>query len=231
MINLTSTLSTNTTGINICVYGKSGVGKTSLVKTLEKPVIMNFEHGLLSVGDVDIPVFTPSGGSEIAEFISYCKQGKDLMFDTVFVDSITSYAELLVLNKKKEVKDARIAYMFAQDAVLDLVQNLVSIPHINTVFIAQEDRIVDDTQVIKGAAISGQKLSQKFPYMLDGVFHMKNELSRNDQGEVVSERYLVTAPTAKEDGKDRSGKLNAYEVPDLNYIFNKIKGSVEQGEQ
>tara|TARA_R110002012_G_scaffold157836_1_gene319110 strand:+ start:124 stop:291 length:168 start_codon:yes stop_codon:yes gene_type:complete len=52
-INLQSTNTVSARNLKLLVYGQAGAGKTSLIPTLPKPVILSAEGGLLSiVGEV-----------------------------------------------------------------------------------------------------------------------------------------------------------------------------------
>jgi len=57
-INRTTTTEAKTQGINVLVYGRAGVGKTTLIRTAPKPIIISIERGLLPLRDVtpSIPV-------------------------------------------------------------------------------------------------------------------------------------------------------------------------------
>ena len=224
--NFTSTKDLETTGINIVVYGKSGTGKTSLAKTKDNLIIINFENGLMSLQGTDIPVFTPKSLEELNSFLDRCAVDKSLSFDTILVDSMTSLAEWIVAEQKKIVKDARMAYLYMQDTIYQIVNFLVGIKHLNVVFICQEARVEDNVEgtILKGPSFPGKNVGPKIPYLVDCVLHLKNDLTRNPQTqELVKSVYFVTSPTSNEEGKDRTGKLDLYEIPDLTNLFNKIK--------
>ena len=42
-------------GVKLLVYGAAGAGKTSLIPTLPKPIVLSAEGGLLSIADADVP--------------------------------------------------------------------------------------------------------------------------------------------------------------------------------
>ena len=48
-INLQSTNTVSARNLKLLVYGQAGAGKTSLIPTLPKPVILSAEGGLLSI--------------------------------------------------------------------------------------------------------------------------------------------------------------------------------------
>jgi ABC-type uncharacterized transport system fused permease/ATPase subunit len=54
-INLKRTGGLSANGVKLLVYGQAGAGKTSLIRTLPKPVVLSAEGGLLSIQDADIP--------------------------------------------------------------------------------------------------------------------------------------------------------------------------------
>jgi len=65
----------------------------------------------------------------------------------------------------------------------------------------------------------GKSLLAGLPYFFDEVFVMN--LGKLEDGSIY--RYLQTGKTlAHEDCKDRSGRLEMVEKPDLTYIFGKI---------
>ena len=59
-------------GITVLVYGQSGVGKTTLIKTLPgKVLILSAEAGLLSLRDTDIEYVDIHAMDDLTEAYSY----------------------------------------------------------------------------------------------------------------------------------------------------------------
>ena len=54
-INLKTTGGLSANGVKLLVYGQAGAGKTTLIKTLPKPIVLSAEGGLLSIQDADLP--------------------------------------------------------------------------------------------------------------------------------------------------------------------------------
>ena len=52
-INLQNTNTVSASSIKMLVYGQAGSGKTSLIPTMPKPVILSAEGGLLSIAGSD----------------------------------------------------------------------------------------------------------------------------------------------------------------------------------
>ena len=54
-INIQSTNTITANGLKVLVYGQAGAGKTTLIKTLPKPLILSAEGGLLSLRKENLP--------------------------------------------------------------------------------------------------------------------------------------------------------------------------------
>jgi hypothetical protein len=66
----------------------------------------------------------------------------------------------------------------------------------------------------------GSKLAQQIPYLVDEVFALRVE--KDSEG--VVQRALMCHSDGLWTAKDRSGKLTAWEAPDLGEIIKKIGG-------
>ena len=71
----------------------------------------------------------------------------------------------------------------------------------------------------------GKAVPDDLPYLFDLVLHAST--GKDTEGNTY--HYLRTKPDFNTEAKDRSGKLDEIEYPDLNNIFNKVKqdGSIQ----
>jgi len=66
----------------------------------------------------------------------------------------------------------------------------------------------------------GNKLAQAIPYLVDEVLALRVEKDADG----VPQRALMCAPDGLWTAKDRSGRLDAWEAPDLGAVIRKIAG-------
>lgn len=221
-IKITSTKDVSTDGVKALVYGKAGIGKTTLMATAPSPIILSAEAGLLSLAGQDIPVIETKSVQDIYdayEFLTESEESKK--YETICLDSITEIGEVLLSQLKKVSKDPRKAYGDLADELGGLIRRFRDIKGKNVVFSAKQVRITDDDTGITSyyAAMPGKTLLNALPFFFDEVLYMT--LMQDEDG--TSYRVLKTQPEFGHDAKDRSGKLNIIEEPNLTKIFNKIK--------
>jgi phage nucleotide-binding protein len=209
--------------VKLLVYGDSGVGKTTLIKTAPKPIIISTESGLLPLSGLNIPVLKISSYDDLVEAFQYVTNPEyAASFETICLDSITDLAEAILIAYKKNYKDPRQAYGTLNDDIAEIVRAFRDIETHHVYFSAKQNRVEDsNTGVARyGAMMPGRTLNQAIPYFFDEVFC----LQIGEDEEKVKYRYLQTQPSSTHTAKDRSGKLNDPEFPDLTMIFNKIIG-------
>lgn len=222
-VKITSTKDSSLDGVKALVYGKSGIGKTTLMATAPNPIILSAEAGLLSLAGQDISVIEVNTVQDIydaKEFLTESEEAK--AFETICLDSITEIGEVLLAQLKKASKDPRKAYGDLADELGSLIRSFRDIKGKNVIFSAKQVRITDDDTGITSyfASMPGKTLLNGLPFFFDEVLYMT--LMQAEDG--TSYRVLKTQPEFGHDAKDRSGKLNFIEEPDLTKIFNKIKG-------
>lgn len=222
-INLKNTSDVHMNGLKVCVYGQAASGKTTLIGTAPDPIIISAESGLLSLSGLSLPYIEVNTIDDIHEAYKWATHSKEAaQYQTIALDSISECAEMVLAAEKKANKDARMAYGNMAEQVIDLVKAFRDISGKNVYFSAKIERAQDETgRMIWGPSMPGTKLSQQLPYLFDEVFALRVE--RNAEGEV--ERAIQTGPDQSYVAKDRSGKLDAYEAPDLSHIINKIIGA------
>lgn len=221
-IKIKSTKGLHKNGIKVLVYGKGGIGKTKLMGTAPTPIILSCEGGLLSLEDDEVPYIEIKSVADIYEAYDYVKSKKGKKYETVCLDSISEIAEIVLSDYKKKEKDARQAYMKMAEEMFDIVRLFRDLKNRNVVFSAKrtsaEDADTGLTQYVP--SIPGKAVTNFLPYQFDEVFYMT--MHESDNGD--KQRVLVTETSFEHDAKDRSGKLNKLERPNLTKIFRKISG-------
>jgi hypothetical protein len=100
--------------------------------------------------------------------------------------------------------------------MINIIKKFRDLPHYNVIFTCLEDSVQDETKKTSFfPVIAGSKAKSVIKPMFDELFRYCI---------IENERKLVTNTTNVTMAKDRSGKLELLEAPDLGVIFNKIKG-------
>ena len=221
-INITST-DIECNFVKVLVYGDSGTGKTTLIKTAPKPIIISTESGLLPLAGLSIPVIKVSSYDDLLEAFEYVTDANNLhLFDTICLDSITDLAEAILTDYKKEHKDPRQAYGKLNDDIAEAIRAFRDIESHHVYMTAKMNRVEDSNSGVAryGAMMPGRTLAQQVPYFFDECLCL--QIGEDDEG--TKYRYLQTQPSSTHTAKDRSGKLDDPEEPDLQLIFTKIVG-------
>lgn len=208
-------------GIKILTYGGAGAGKTTLCATTGEPtVIISAESGLLSLHGTDIAVIEVTTIADVHEAYAYLLTEEGQQFRWVCLDSISEIAEVVLSNEKKISKDPRQAYGALQEQMGDLLRAFRDLPGRNIYMSCKMDRQKDEAtgSMLYSPSMPGAKLGQSIPYLFDEVFCLRVE--RDAEGN--QQRMLQTFRDYNFDAKDRSGRLDPFEQPNLAAIAAKI---------
>jgi phage nucleotide-binding protein len=217
-IQLKSTKDFHQNGVKLIVYGASGAGKTSLIKTLPNPIIISAESGLLSITDSDIPYIEVTTMEELSEAYDYVIKSD---YESIALDSISEIAEVILSNEKRKSKDPRQAYGAMQDIVADLIRSFRDISGKNVYFSAKLEKSQDETgRILYSPSMPGNKSGQALPYWMDEVLALRVEKDADGK----TQRALMCDTDGIWTAKDRSGKLGQWMPADLSEVINKIKG-------
>jgi hypothetical protein len=229
-------------GVKILTYSDAGVGKTVLVATLPRPVLISAESGLLSLRKENVErIFGPTGlpfsDNILTIQVTTLEQLREAYqwvvhpdsqqyFDSVALDSLSEMAEKILAHFKPLNKDPRKAYGEMQDEVMDLIKKFRDIKGKHVYMSAKMGKDKDELtgQLLWGPSMPGQKLGPQLPYLFDEVF--RYQIVTGQDG--AKTRMLQTQPGLNDSAKDRSGVLNEFEFPHLGYIINKIKAKGNQ---
>lgn len=217
-IKLQNTKDYSSNGIKILVYGLSGAGKTCLIPTLEKPLVISVEGGLLSIKDAGVSYIEVRTLEDLTEAYEYAKSND---FKSIALDSISEIAEVILNAEKKTAKDPRQAYGTMQEKITDIIRAFRDLPAKNVYFSAKMEKMQDESgKILYSPSMPGNKVGQGMPYFFDEVFCLRVE--KDESGKTI--RLLQTESDNQYSAKDRSGKLDPYEPADLGAIIKKIGG-------
>ena len=212
----------NKQGVKILVYGAAGSGKTTLCGTAPgKKLMIDMESGLLSVKDqTDIDVIQVKEAKEIIEICEALKNG-ELVYDTVCLDSISEMSEILLNFEKARHKDPRMAYGNVQETCTNVMRAYRDL-HMHVVFVSKMEKQNVDNVMQYEPKMVGTKLGQSITYFFDEVLALRVIEEQDDDGAIVKNRWLQTDVGQGYTAKDRSGKLDGFEQPNLVDIITKL---------
>ena len=222
-IQLKRTGDVHLSGVKVLTFGLSGAGKTTLIKTLPTPIILSAEAGLLSLKDANLPYIEITSMAELTDAYLWCTQSAEAAeFESIAIDSISEIAEVLLVHEKKIAKDPRQAYGAMQDQIMQLIRSFRDINGKHIYMSAKAEKAQDEMgRMLYSPSMPGNKTGQALPYLFDECFAMRAE--KDSEGN--TQRALMCHTDGLWMAKDRSGKLDQWEAPDLGAIIRKIGGA------
>ena len=220
--------------ITAIIIGDSGAGKTTLLSTLPKEtIVISLEKGLLSLQGKDLDYIQVPEGLGAKDKLDWLRSSMAWAakqdYKNICIDSITEMSEFLVdYGKVQYPADNQIFKVYGQhkEQLTGAIKYCRDMNK-NVWFTSLEKVDKDDIgRKVKLPAVAGS-LSEELPKYFDFVFYL--EVFEKD-GE--KKRALLTNKKTENKAKDRSGKLDEWEKPDLTNIINKINGvEPETGEE
>jgi len=221
-INLRSTGGLSANGVKMLVYGNAGSGKTSLIPTLPSPVVLSAEGGLLSIQGADVPFIEINSMATLMEAYSWLIESDEAkQFESVALDSISEIGEVVLAEELKKNKDGRAAYGELNTVMASMIRAFRDLPNKHVYFTAKCDKSQDETgRMLYAPSMPGKSLSMQIPYFFDLLLALRVE--KDQEGN--AQRALMCDSDGIWQAKDRSGKLDTWEAPDLGAIITKIGG-------
>ena len=236
--------------ISCLIIGKSGIGKTSLIKTIvgqkfdnknnkfigeynqENVYVLSAESGLLAIENlIHDNIITAYEINNISDLMEAYKLLSSTDFinnitkngsNWIFIDSLTEIADLCETHLTEKYKDKQDNWGLWKDyanIMMNIIKKFRSLTQYNIVFSCLESIDKDqDNRRYASAEIGGNKLPKRLGALFDELFYMVS--SPDDKGN--NQIIFKTNPSQFHPAKDRSGKLNNIEEPNLLDIKNKI---------
>lgn len=256
----------------LAIFGPSGVGKTSLLKTLpaRETLCIDLEAGMKSVQDwpgdsipvrtfadaIDIgclvggvdPAVPPDGFFSEAHYQHLAATNPDLVRliaskRIIFVDSITDLTRQAMawarmrpeaFSEKTGKPDTRGAYGLLAREVIGLLKHLQHAQAKTVIFVGILERVTDEfSRAVWQPQMEGGKAGRELPGIVDQVISMSFFSADGDGWRHEPERGETRRLVCRAGNpfglpaKDRSGRLDVTEPPDLGALLSKINATTK----
>jgi hypothetical protein len=244
-------------GAKVLLLGPTGVGKTSLLRTVALPttLFVDIEAGDLAVQDLALdkvhprtwpecrdlavalagadPAVPDSAVYSAGHYAAVKGQIGDLSrYETVFIDSITAVGRLCFAWSSQQPeaisdrgkRDLRSIYGLHGREMIAWLLHLQQARSVNVVLVGILETVTDDlNRTEHRLQLEGSRTGRELPGIVDQVITYQ-WIPMGDDG-ALARAFVCTAPNQwRYPAKDRSGRLDQLEEPNLGKLLTKLTG-------
>lgn len=204
-------------GCKAIIYGSPGSGKTPLINTAPRPVLLAVEPGLLSMRSSTVPTWMAPNKARIDEFMKWFEHSSESKnFDTLAIDSVSMMCNIALDESK--AKHGLAQYGEMADYVWPYMQRLYFMKEKHMYLIAKEELTPDGK---RRPAYPGQQLPRDIPHLYDCILR----LARVPIPNIGEQLAFQCNPSIDVVARNRTGDLDDFEFPDFGKIVKKVMAS------
>ena len=205
-------------GVKSLVYGPPGSGKTPVMNTAPRPVLLACEPGLLSMRNSKVPTFEAWDAARVDEFFAWVFGSNEIKnFDTIGVDSTSQMAEIYLQAALKTNKHGLAAYGEMARNTLKHLEMLYFMQQKHTYLIAKQEIKTENNITMKRPYFPGQQLPVEVPHKYDCILQLDIQ-NVPGMGQLQAFRCRGSIDVV---ARNRTGTLNEYEPPDFSLLVSK----------
>lgn len=193
-------------GATILLYGQAGIGKTTALASLPKPIILSAEAGLLPLQGKGIAFSKIATLADVRKaFVALKNPDLAGTFSTVVIDSISEVCDMAYVECKNLVgNEVTKLYPELRATVATLLRSFKSLPmH----FVCTCRETVKELRKGKQSAptVVGNKLADDLPHVFDLVLHYTVDsdnqrvvYTNSSSGSIAKDRTNMLPPVIKD---------------------------------
>ena len=222
-------------GCKCIIFGPAGTGKTPLINTAPRPLLLSIEPGLLSMRNSDVPTYVAHDTTKIDEFFKwFFNSSETKVYDTLAIDSGSYMAEVYLqaaikgTSKQGNKKHGMAAYGEMADNVMEHLRTLFYTKEKHVYLICKEEIKELDYQSVRRPFFPGNVLDASLPYLYDFLLRLAkvNNIPGAPPGEQLAFQCVGNMNVL---ARNRTGNLNEYEPPDFSALVNKAMNNPPLG--
>ncbi len=208
----------NQFGVKCVVYGPPGSGKTPLLNTAPRPLLLACEPGLLSMRNSTVPTYQGFDVASIDGFFKWFFNSEETKnFDTIAIDSISQMADIYLQQALKENKHGLKAYGEMATLTMNVLRQLYYTRNKHTYLIAKEAANDDNGIKYRKPYMPGQQLPVELPHLFDEILH----LGIQNMPGVGTHKAFRCQASIDTLARDRTGQLAEFEPPEFGQLVRK----------
>ena len=201
-------------GCKAIVYGSPGSGKTPVIGSCPRPVLLATESGMLSMKGSKVPTwqaFTPEAIDEFFKWFFHSNESRN--FDTLAIDSAAQMADIYLQASLKKNKHGLKAYGEMAENVMNHLRPLYYLQNKHAYVICKETNVESKYRPY----FPGNQLNVEVPHLYDFILHLG---IKNIPGEGQHKAFQCNE-SFDVMSRNRTGNLADFEPPDFGLLVRK----------
>lgn len=213
-------------GVKAIVYGPAGTGKTPILNTAPRPVLLATEAGLLSMRGSSIPTYEAYTSQRVDEFFKWFFNSTETKnFDTLGIDSGSQMADIYLnaamqgTSKQGNKKHGMAAYGEMATNTMEHLRTLYYTRYKHVYLICKEEIADVEYQSLRRPYFPGKVLPIDVPHLYDFIIR----LARTQAIPGMPGEHLAFQCNGNMNvmARNRTGNLNDFEEPHFGKLVEK----------